>query len=100
MNMAKMRDRIPVSESATRFQEEERPLCPQFRLCDMEGPYPVRGHCVLSHRPGWFMIPGIQEYSTYCTSAGFAECCWFRGLGEPTGSVVDDRGEQRLRGSA
>ncbi len=100
MNVEKTRDGIPVSELATRFREDGRPLCPQFRPCDMEGLYPVQGHCVLSRRPGWFMIPGIEEYSRYCTSAGFAQCCWFGGVGEPTGSVADDRGEQRPRKEA
>ncbi len=89
MQTETMGDEIDVSELAKRQCEQARPLCPQFHPCRMEGPYPVRGYCVLSCRPGRFMIPSIEEYGSCCTAEGFSRCPWFQGNGEPTGAVGD-----------
>ncbi len=90
MSAEKRTGGIPVSGLATQLQEERRPRCPQFRACNMEELlYPIRGHCVRSCRPGWLMIPSIEEYGTYCTRLGFAQCCWFSGGEDPTRTVAD-----------
>ncbi len=73
-----------------------RTFCPQFRACGSDGKYPVRGHCVLSQSPGWYMIPSIEEYSRYCTRPEFPQCLWFRETGESAGSVAGPEREQPI----
>ena len=92
MNAQKQSDGLQVDAWPEPPREKSRALCPQFRACDLEGLYPVRGHCVLSRSPGWFMIPSIEEYASYCTSAEFSRCCWFRGTDETVGALVDMAG--------
>ena len=94
MDGEKSKDEIHVAELAIRLQEEPRPLCPQFQSYNLERLYPVQGHCALSGFPGWFMIPSIEEYRTYCTKAAFALCHWFGRAGEP---VAQFPGEQAAR---
>ena len=67
--------------------EAPQPLCPQFRPYPNEAAYPVQGHCAPSHRPGWFVIPSIEEYGLYCTEAQYACCPWYRG--EPVALGID-----------
>lgn len=64
---------------AEHLQERAVPLCPQLRPAHAEWLYPVKGYCVLDRSPGWFMIPSIEEYRSYCTTPRFRECCWFGG---------------------
>ncbi len=59
--------------------EASQPVCPQFRPYPNEAAYPVRGHCAPLHRPGWFVIPSIEEYGLYCTETYYACCPWYRG---------------------
>jgi hypothetical protein len=82
MNAQKLRNAYQVDVWTERPQDKSRALCPQFRPCALEGPYPVRGHCILARSPGWFMIPSIEEYGVYCTSLKFNQCPWFRETGE------------------
>ena len=100
MNAEQPSDEIHVAELANRLREKTEPLCPQFRSCNLEGLYPVRGHCVLSRSPGWSMIPSIEEYRMYCTRVGFIECRWFGQTGEAAGPVADHLGEQPARTKA
>ncbi len=72
-------------------EEDTLPVCPQFRPYANEDVYPVRGHCAPLHRPGWFVIPSIEEFGLYCTDAGFARCPWFRG-----GAPGDDGGPAKI----
>ncbi len=93
MNAERKTDGNPVSGSATQRHEERRPRCPQFRPCNVEElPYPIQGHCIRSCRPGWLMIPSIEEYSSYCTRSGFAQCCWFSGCEDLKGTEPDEWG--------
>jgi hypothetical protein len=92
MNGQKRRNPSQVDAWLDRLQDKSRALCPQFRPCALEELYPVRGHCVLSRSPGWFMIPSIEEYGRYCTSVEFIQCRWFRGTGETVGSVARQSG--------
>ncbi len=71
-------DEIHFRKLAEHLREDGQPLCPQFRLCQMERLYPVRGYCVLAQSPGWFMVPSIEEYREYCMTPRYGECCWFR----------------------
>ena len=89
MNAQKRRNPYQVEAWAECPREKSQALCLQFRPCDLEGLYPVRGHCVLSRSPGWFMIPSIEQYGRYCSNPGFAQCCWFHGVGETTRVVAD-----------
>jgi hypothetical protein len=100
MNPEQPSDEIHVAELANRLREKTKPLCPQFRSCNLEGLYPVRGHCVLSRSPGWFMIPSIEEYRTYCTSRGFVLCPWFGQTAEAAGPVEDESGAHPARTEA
>jgi hypothetical protein len=84
-------DEIHARELARRLCEDSRPLCPQFRMCDLERLYPVKGYCVLAQAPGWFMIPSTEEQREYCTTPRFGDCCWFRGTGENSGSSEGER---------
>jgi hypothetical protein len=77
MKAEKWKDDSRVAELAKRLREKTKPLCPQFRSCDVEWLLPVRGYCALSRSPGWFMVPRLVESRTYCTSQGFAGCPWF-----------------------
>ncbi len=97
MNAEKSGDEIQMAELAKRLREEPKPLCPQFRAYKLEGLYPVRGHCALSRSPGWYMIPSIEEYRTYCTRVAFVLCRWFGQADEAAGAVVDHPGEQAAR---
>ena len=85
-------DGFQVSKWPDGPRDKQHTLCPQFRACDLERPYPVRGHCILAQSPGWFMIPSIEEYARYCTSAEFSRCCWFRRAGETVGALADMSG--------
>jgi hypothetical protein len=100
MNAEQPSDEIHVAELAKRLREETKPLCPQFRSCDLAGVYPVRGYCVLTRSPGWFMIPSIEEYRTYCTSWGFVQCPWFRQIGEAAAPVEHQSAQQPARTEA
>jgi hypothetical protein len=62
MNAQKRKNPYQVEAWAKCPREKSQALCPQFRPCNLEGLYPVRGHCVLSQSPGWFMIPSIEHY--------------------------------------
>ena len=73
---------IRIAELALQLRADTRPVCPQFRPYQDDSGYPVHGHCTPLHRPGWFVIPSIDEYGRYCTDPGFALCPWFRGVGE------------------
>ena len=53
------------------------PVCPWMRLARKETGYAIDGYCVLDQSPGWFMIPSIEEFDTYCTGAQFHRCPWF-----------------------
>jgi hypothetical protein len=86
MGTKKTRDDIYTHEWAKQLPEAARPLCPQFRACPIEELGPVRGHCLLSRSPGWFMIPHLDTYGRYCTRSGFTACEWF-GAGD---EMVDD----------
>ena len=89
MNTERPSDAIYLAEFAKGLREETTPLCPQFRSCDVDGRFPVRGYCVLSRSPGWLMIPRIEAYRNYCTRREFALCSWFRQTGA---AAVTDRG--------
>ncbi len=93
-------DETQAREVAEWHRQYRRPLCPQFRQAAMEGSYPVRGYCVLAEAAGWFMIPSIEEYQGYCTTARFGGCCWFGGMRESFGSVEGQRGELPARTNA
>jgi len=54
------------------------PVCPRLRAAHVKPFYPVDGYCVLDQSPGWFMIPSVEEFRTYCTSAQFDQCPWFK----------------------
>ncbi len=71
-------DEIYVRELAEHLRKNEQPVCPQFRVCQLERLYPVRGYCVLAQSPGWFMVPSTEEYREHCITPRFRECCWFR----------------------
>ena len=92
MHTAQSSDETHVAELAKRLREGTEPLCPQFRRCNLEGTYPVQGHCVLSRSPGWFMIPSIEEYRTYCTSRVFTRCHWFGQTGEGAEPLEEESG--------
>jgi hypothetical protein len=100
MNAQNRRNPYQVDAWPKRPREKPQALCPQFRPCDLEGLYPVRGHCVLSRSPGWFMIPSIEEYQMFCMKAGFAQCRWFHDAGETAGPVAAPREEQPARTEA
>jgi len=100
MNAQKRSDGFQVEAWPERPREKAQALCTQFRPCDLEGLYPVRGHCVLSRSPGWFMIPSIEEYQMFCTKAGFAQCRWFHDAGETAGPVATPQEEQPARTEA
>jgi hypothetical protein len=89
MNAEKPSDEIYFAEFAKRLREEIAPLCPQFRSCDVDGLFPVRGYCVLSRSPGWLMIPRIEVYRNYCTRREFVLCSWFC---QTDAAAVTDRG--------
>ena len=92
MNTQKSRDACNASAWLERPDEMHQTNCPQFRPCNLDGLYPVRGHCVLSRSPGWYMIPSIEEYGRYCTTSDFAQCCWYHASQEETiRAVVDTR---------
>ncbi len=98
MSAQRRTDGNPVSGSATQRHEDGRPRCPQFRPCNLEELlYPIQGHCIRSCRPGWLMIPSIEEYSTYCTRSGFAQCCWFSGCESLEGTAADEWGGPESR---
>jgi len=95
-------DEIHVRKLAERLRENQEPLCPQFRLCQLERLYPVRGYCVLVGSPGWFMVPSIEGYREHCLTPRFGECCWFR---RPQGNTEsaewgtgEDPGREGTRG--
>ena len=90
-------DEIHARELARRLREDPRPLCPQFRKCGHAGLYPVRGYCVLAEKPGWLMLPSIEEYRENCTTARFGECRWFRGAGANSAPVAGQRREDPAR---
>ena len=92
MNAQKRIEALQVDKWLDGAWDKLQALCPQFRECDIERPYPVRGHCILARSLGWFMIPSIEEYSRYCTRAEFTRCCWFCGTGETVGSLADISG--------
>ncbi len=94
MNAERSSDEVHAAELANSLREETKPLCTQFRACNLEELYPVRGHCVLSRSPGWFMIPSIEEYRTYCTKVEFVQCRWFARTGKAAGPAADRSGEQ------
>lgn len=89
---AEENDEIHARELAKRLRNIPRPLCPQFRECDVERLYPVQGYCALAQSPAWFMVPSIEEFREYCTTSRFAQCCWFSG-GRETGGSVEGRRE-------
>ena len=91
MTTAKTRDDVSTHERTTQLLEAARPLCPQFRSCPLAEFGPVRGHCLLSQSPRWFMIPSLDTYGRYCTRSGFAACDWFGAGDEMVGSVADAR---------
>jgi len=97
MNAQKRGDGFQADTWPAASHEKLRAVCPQFRPCDLEGLYPVRGHCVLSRCPGWFMIPSIEEYRMFCTKVGFAQCRWFHDAGETAEPVLDPDGGQPAR---
>ncbi len=72
-------EEIDATEPAKWLREEPGPLCPQFRKCGHEGLHQVQGYCVLAGKPGWLMLPSIEEYRENCTTRHFGECRWFRG---------------------
>lgn len=100
MNTQKRSDGFQVEAWPERPREKSQAVCPQFRPCALEGPYPVRGHCVLSRSPGWFMIPSIEEYGRYCSNPEFAQCCWLHDAGETAGPVAAPQGEPPARTEA
>ncbi|MFI5342536.1 MAG: hypothetical protein ACHQ7N_22225, partial [Candidatus Methylomirabilales bacterium] len=97
---AEENDETHTQELAKGLREDPRPLCPQFRGCDIQRLYPVQGYCVLAQSPGWFMVPSIEEYREHCTTPRFGECCWFRGTREQTGSAEGRRGDEAIRAEA
>ena len=100
MNAHKRSDGFQVEAWPERPREKARALCTQFRPCTFEELYPVRGHCVLSRSPGWFMIPSIEEYQMFCTKAGFAQCRWFHDARETAGPVAAPQAEPPARAEA
>jgi hypothetical protein len=44
MNTERPSDAIYLAEFAKGLREETTPLCPQFRSCDVDGLFPVRGY--------------------------------------------------------
>jgi hypothetical protein len=50
--------------------------CPQLRPARTI--YPVDGYCVFDQSVGWFMIPSVDEFRTYCTTPRFSQCLWLR----------------------
>ena len=97
MDGEKSSDEIHIAELANRLHEESKPLCPQFRSYSLERLYPVQGHCALSGFPGWFMIPSIEEYRTYCTRVAFVLCPWFGRAREAAEPGAQFPGEQAAR---
>ncbi len=86
-------EEIDARELAKSLREEPRPLCPQFLECGHEGLYPVQGYCVLAGKPGWLMLPSIEEYRENCTTRQFGECRWFRGADAISAPV---KGQSRI----
>ena len=72
-------DFVHIRGLASRPEPKRRPQCPQLRLTSTEWLYPVEGYCILERSAGRLMIPSIEEYRNYCTTARFHECCWFGG---------------------
>jgi len=92
-------DEVYVRELAVSLRADPRPRCPQLRACRAERLHPVQGYGVLAESPGWFMIPSIEEYREYGTTARWGDCCWFRriGTGEMTDASEAHREEQAIR---
>ncbi len=80
----KKKDTLIIPAQATHFHED--PQCHQFREQKI-GRYPMKGVCLFSQSPGWFMIPSIEEYREYCTTSRFGTCCWYRGAEEMCGTA-------------
>jgi len=91
MASKKTRDDVYTHERAKQLPGGARPLCPQFRPCPIEELGPVRGHCLLSRSPGWFMIPKLDTYGRYCTRPDFTTCEWFDAGDEIVDDVADAR---------
>lgn len=82
---------------AVHLNAEPTARCPQFRSYDLERVYPVRGYCVLTQSPGWFMIPSIEEYRNYCTSWGFHRCPWCRQNGAAAAPLMVQAPQQEIQ---
>ena len=76
-----------IAELPLQLREDPRPVCPQFRPYHDETLFPGRGHCAPLHRPGWFVVPSVDEYGRYCTDPDFALCPWFRSGGAARADV-------------
>ena len=75
------------------------PVCPRMRPAGTRW-YAVDGCCVLGGSPGRLMIPTVEIFQRYCTTARFRGCPWFAETQENTGPVVDRRREVAVQPEA
>jgi len=62
---------------AERLQITRLPACPKLRPADTKW-YVVDGYCVVEGVPGRLMIPTLDTFEGYCTTARFCHCRWYR----------------------
>jgi len=60
-----------------RLQITRLPVCPMLRSAGTKW-YAVDGYCVIEGSPGRLMIPTLDTFHGYCTTARFCHCPWYR----------------------
>jgi len=77
----------PIMGLVELLRQVRVPVCPRIRPVRARPFYPVDGYCVPEQSSGWFMIPSIEEFRTFCTGAGFSQCPWFKGVQADQNSI-------------
>lgn len=81
---------------AERLGMDRLPVCPRMRLAGTSW-YAVDGFCVQEASPGWLMVPSIDLFRSYCTTARFSQCPWFGSTGDNTPQLIDQRSGITIR---
>ena len=74
---AAVEDPARAQSLAARLQMTRLPVCPKLRPTAMKW-YAVDGYCVVDGFPERLMIPALDTFRSYCTTAQFCRCPWYR----------------------
>ena len=94
-----MREAGHVHGLVEQLQVIHLPMCPRMRPARTRW-FAVEGCCIFGGSPGRLMIPTVEIFQRYCTTARFRECPWSAKREENIGPVIDVRPEVAIRAEA